>query len=436
MDDSETYFSETENNTSFNEWSKSTIFRLKNSNLDEKSELQRLNTELKKYLVNVQVLEEVNTRLVLEIENERGRHVPILKHLSDYNEKLTATRLELEKNSSDLVEKNLIFEENQDLILDVRQRINFLEYESSKIREKIPVLESELSVFENFKEDISKDVHSCARAVRNEKEKIANFTHAIEKSRKELNHSKSLNKRYEFEIETLKEELAFRKEIHKEELEETRKNVSNSSMSTAEIEVFYKNELARAIHDIRNDFNSLNQQRLQAYKKYKEEELPILINLNGTKNEIKPKPSRDNSRDSEPDLSRNNLELKSLKDSFSEKQSKLTCLENGLSDLKSGLLKKLDDKESEIDILKHRNENLMQELDYWQSNLRSKLENEIQTFRSILNCQYLIMQENSAEETSIMLETLIARKIPPRVIPNDSIETIEILKQIFNYFDW
>jgi hypothetical protein len=132
-----------------------------------------------------------------------------------------------------------------------------------------------------------------------------------------------------------------------------------------------------------------------------------------------------------------------LKKNYFDKINKLSQLESNLKDLKVGTVRNVEEKQKEIDTLKQQNTNLKADLDYWEKYLRSKLENEIQTFRSILNCQYLIMNEDSNGKGSILLENLIAKNISSSdVNPCDSGEMTlgeclgETLQQIFNYFDY
>ncbi len=171
MENSEN-ISNSESRSSFFEWSKSTIRRFKNSNIDEKSEMQRLNVELNKYLTNVRILEDLNSALLSEIEQERKRDVPIFTSSGELNEKLLETRKELEKSALDLVEKKLSNDENKELITDLRQKTSFFEFESSLFKQKIPILEVQLNEFLRFKEVIFFDVNRLEKAIKTEQEKM------------------------------------------------------------------------------------------------------------------------------------------------------------------------------------------------------------------------------------------------------------------------
>jgi lamin B len=435
MENSEN-LSNSESRSSFFEWSKSTILRFKNSNIDEKGEMQRLNVELKKYLTNVRILEDLNNALLSEIEQERKRDVPIFTSSGELNEKLLEIRKELEKSALDLVEQNLSNDENKESISDLRHKTNFFEYESSLFKQKIPILEAQLNEFLRFKEVIFFDVNRLEKAIKTEQEKLNKTNSEIQNSRKVLNSSKLSNKKIEFEIDTLKDELAFRQEVHNQELDEMKKNIAKNTLSDVQIDELFRNELINSIKKIRQDFYTLNEQQLQDYKKYKQEEVDISVSLIDEENETR---SRiDNSldlsnRESETDLTLYNTELNLLKKNYFDKINKLSQLESNLKDLKEGTVRSVEEKQKEIDTLKQKNTNLKADLDYWEKYLRSKLENEIQTFRSILNCQYLIMNEDSNDKSSILIENFIAKKNSSSgVNPCDS----ETLQTIFNYFDY
>ena len=432
----------TEHKSAFSEWTKAAILRLKNSNCTEKNELQRLNTELKTYLGNVQVLEELNNVLIAEVENEKKRSVLIFTDKSHLDEEIQNARVDLENNAVFIVEKNVIIEENRSSIDEMSERMRFFETEANISRKKIHTLTNELNEIEYLKDDLLGDVDSLEKILANEQDKIALASNDVEKLRKTLNLARSNSKKIEFQIETLKDDIIFRKEVHREELNEFRANGERSSVSNVQLDFFYKNELANAVKQIRQDFNTLNEQQLRDYKKHKEEELASVVSMVKEEqlfaNEMKAR--RDQSRELESnetlnEFNANNKEIKLLQTNFAQKMTKLNELEKKFSDLKNKMIHGWDEQQSEIDSLKEQNASLLNEIDYWESYTRSKLENEIQTYRSILNCHLLM--DNSANEASVMLKNLkVSMAKTNSSESDDTIETVEILRQIFNYFDW
>ena len=210
--------------SALSDWTRATILRLKKSNSSEKSELQRLNSELKTYLGNVQVLEELNNVLLAEVESERKRHFPLFMDKSEHNVEIQKARSDLEIQSLGLVEQNLLIEEAQSATQDLTVRAKFHEVDSDLSREKIFTLRTELGQMVHLKTALLEDVASLNEIVNREEEKATKAFNETEKLRKALSSSKYGNKKIEFEIDTLRDEIIFSKEVHREELEEWRKH--------------------------------------------------------------------------------------------------------------------------------------------------------------------------------------------------------------------
>lgn len=69
-------------------------------------------------------------------------------------------------------------------------------------------------------------------------------------------------------------------------------------------------------------------------------------------------------------------------------------------DIKLKNREKLERLQNEIDRLIQENDSYANDIEYWDTVTRTKLESEIQTYRSILNCQIKLMQNsNLAYET-------------------------------------
>ena len=198
--------------------------------------------------------------------------------------------------------------------------------------------------------------------------------------------------------------------------------------SPATVDFFYKSELATAVKQIRQDFSTLNDQQLSDYKRLKEDELATAVRL-ATEEKVfadEMKSQRDRSREIDTqnvhaELDVNVKEMRNLQASYGEKMSKLAELERRFSELKSKMIQSWDDQQSEIDALKQENATLLGEVDYWDRHARAKLENEIQTYRSILSCLM------SSESTVVCATS---------TVNSASSDTIDMLRSIFNYFDW
>lgn len=446
--------SELDHKTLISDWTKAAVLSLKNSSSNDKNELQRLNAELKKYLSDVRVLEELNAALLEQVERERQGSQPQLMDKSSLDEKLQLVRVDLEKESLKAVEREIKIDEAQSLAMDVNERTKFLALEADLARKKIYILETQLSEFQAQKETLLRGAAIAADAIQREEERISKGEIDLERLRKALSSARSANKKIEFEIHTYSDEVEFRKEVHKEECDDLRRRPLQGPLSTVDLNNFYKKELINAVSQIRQDFQNLNENQLNDYKKHKEGELAVAVSVaeNEKRIAIQAKAKRDSSRDLDgadslelsASLKVTRTEIEALNNGHISMMNKLASLESKLYELrlKNGTL--MDHQQSEIDDLKAQNDEMLNELDYWGRVTRVKLENEIQTYRSILNCQVKLMGDSASEATIALNDIKLnsTRSDPAPLPPSPSKlakpeekEAIDTLRQVFNYFD-
>jgi hypothetical protein len=254
------------------------------------------------------------------------------------------------------------------------------------------------------------------------------------------------------------DELAFRKEVHKEELEDLRKRVTQGPLSTLDINNFYKSELISAVKQIRDDFHTLNERQLVDFKKHKEGELAVAFSIAEeekvfaqqvkTRRETSVERDSQSAKEMEVFIKDSKPEIEILSKRNNDLMNRLAALENNLYEMRLKNGDKLDRQQFEIDKIKQQNDEMINELEYWGRVTRAKLENEIQTYRSILNCQVKLMQD-SASEATITLQTIKTTPTTPaatnvekkkeestiKTSKTDEKEAIQILKQVFNYMD-
>lgn len=253
--------------------------------------------------------------------------------------------------------------------------------------------------------------------------------------------------------------MAFRKEVHKEELEDLKKRMTQGPLSTLDLNNFYKSELISAVKQIRDDFHALNERQLDDFRKHKDGELAVAHSLaeeekafaQQVKSRRETSVERDsqNSKEMEVFLKDSKPEFEILSKRHNDQMNKLAALENSLYEMRLKNGDQLERQQFEIDKIKNQNEDMINELEYWGRVTRAKLENEIQTYRSILNCQVKLMHD-SASEAEIVLQNIKStatttaasanfdtQKVETKdqVSKSDEQEAMEILKQVFNYMD-
>lgn len=238
--------------------------------------------------------------------------------------------------------------------------------------------------------------------IEREKGKQESSEKEIENLRISLNETKARNKNLEFQTHTLLDEVEFRKAIFLEESNYLRTRFNGTILNSTELTGFYKNELAIAIRQIRQDFVSLNEQQMREYKELKEQELAFASKIADEDRAIAEQTRARLSQNS--DLERQNAqELNalsiSLKDEYlilqaeyEELLKRLEMYQDQYKELKDVNAAVVDKLTAEIAELKEQNQGYTNELEYWDRVTRTKLESEITTYRSLLNSQLKVVQ--------------------------------------------
>ena len=401
-------------NTVLSEWTKVAVTKIKSANTNEKSELQRLNSQLQKYLDDVKVLENLNAKLIAEVENAKAKSIPKIMDKSQVDKELEGVRTSLENKSNECVKFEIDLEEKQTEIQHINQRLKFLQNEADVHKNKIFTLQSQLNDIQTQKEHLVRSAHLAEDDIKREQERAFKAEGDLAKLRKSLSDSRSNNKKLEFAMQTILDQLAFIKAVHQEEVNDLRTRVTTGPISNLDLNNFYKTELVNAVRQIREDFHTLSAQQLSDYKEYKEGELAVTMDqIKQDKlmaQQLKSKQDASLDLDSasvkelDASLTQNKAELNQLNARQAELLHKLTSLENRLEENRMRTADILDRKDYEIDQLKQQNGSYLDELDYWGRVTRTKLESEIQTYRSILNCQVKLMQSSTNAATILTFQ--------------------------------
>lgn len=258
----------------YGEFAKETIQKLKSSKEFEKNELQKLNSQFRAYLDDVKRLEEANRALDDEVENAKKIYVPREMDKSGLDSALDNIRRKLEDSSLDAARLQAGIEENENKIKSWADKIKFFKNETEIQRQKIPDLEAIADDLKNQKDYILRASRMADDDIRRERDRMEKADKDLADTILRLKDARTQNKKLEFEIQTLLDELAFRKAVFGEEITEMGKQ--NQLLSPQDLTRFYKNELLSAIQDIRKDFHNLNEQQLKDYKAQKERELDAI----------------------------------------------------------------------------------------------------------------------------------------------------------------
>jgi hypothetical protein len=135
-------------------WTKNVISQLKQSSVTERNELQRLNVELKSYLDSTKALENLNKKLLDDVEKARNRALPTIVDKSEHDKQLDLARQKLEHESLEVVKTQIKVEENQSLHQHLSDRIRFFAKEADLQREKILALQNQLQDLSGQRESL------------------------------------------------------------------------------------------------------------------------------------------------------------------------------------------------------------------------------------------------------------------------------------------
>ncbi|RNA25655.1 calmodulin [Brachionus plicatilis] len=430
---------EVESFTAMEQYTKNAVLKLKNSNMTEKNELKKLNAQLHNYLENVRALEALNKHLISEVDRAKGFHFPTLANKNSADQEVQRVRVKLETESYDCVKHQTRILESEGLINELNQRIKFFQTESEAQRQKIGALQNQLDAFKEQRESLVRSALVAEDDIAREQGKHLKAEKDLDNLRSSLKDNRLKNKGLEFEIQTLLDELSFRKAVYNEEITELRSKPEGTILNPVDLSNFYKNELITAVKQIRSDFKHLSEQQIKDYKEHKENELSVVVQaaeyekVMAERAKSKLEASIDlehfNVSELHSSLNSSKSEISVVNQRNNDLVKRLSSLENGLMDIKLKNKEKLERLQNEIDKLILENDSYANDIEYWDTVTRTKLESEIQTYRSILNCQIKLMQNSN-----LSYETYLNKTSTTTASSTES-ESINILRQVFNYFD-
>jgi hypothetical protein len=381
-------------------WIKSIILKIKATDESDRSELKRLNSDLRAYLDHVRALENLNRKLIVDVENARVKSVPTIMDKTQYERELDALRLKLSQHSFSAVSSQVSIEESTKLSQSLNELIKFFVHESDLQRQKISILQNTLAEIARQREAIARNFKSIDDEVKSAK---VGFTHAerdLENARAQLKDAKLRHKRVLLDRNALRDELEFRKALYEIERGDLRNGYSYDPRN---VDVsFYANELQNAIAQIKQDFYNLSQRQLDDYKQSKENELSIRtqeyeyekrINESAIARSIAEQNAEmGNINELRLSYNRNQSELEQLSIRHNELLSRLKHLDNRVEENRERNFNILNQKQDEIDMLREDNSLIASELANWEGQTRARLEAEIQTYKSILESQMRLLR--------------------------------------------
>ncbi|XP_058814340.1 lamin Dm0-like [Topomyia yanbarensis] len=244
--------------SSMTEISETALSPSRRSRLQEKNSLINLNDRLVCYIERVRFLEQENSRLSLELaasQDAANREIANLKSI--YEGELTDARKLLDETARDKakveIDAKRYWEESDQL----RMKLNKKTKELTEVEKEARISEArviELTANYNSACSERKKLHDELRETEMEAAKLKK---TFENMRKDLEHETLLRVDLENNVQSLREELTFKEQVHLQELSESK---LRRQSDLSEIDGFlmeqYETKLQQTLQELRDQYDS------------------------------------------------------------------------------------------------------------------------------------------------------------------------------------
>jgi chromosome segregation ATPase len=225
--------------------------KIKETNAQEKSELQRLNHQLQVYLENVKKLESLNTSLLSEVDNSKTSRRNSGATTVTEIQNLESLRTRLEQEQSGAVRNRVRIEDSERFSAFLNQRIQFFQNESELTRQKLQSLQVHLSGVSTQRENLRRGSKNLEDEIKREFERQLQAEKEFDQLRGALREARGKNQKIEYEIKTIMEMVTFYKNTYSEEINSLKVQNKKPLISASDLNKFYREELDLAIKQIR-----------------------------------------------------------------------------------------------------------------------------------------------------------------------------------------
>lgn len=305
----------------------------------EKQELIELNDRFSSYLDRVRYFEQTNKQLQNTLDQLRSKwgfdsdrlkseYEPELNHLRKTIDLATVEKAKAEIRAK-RAEFDLIYYKK--LVDDISQWTNQDKLKINSLQSTIDENQREFEHVQRLMADSMSDIEKYRNEMKHLYEEISRLLI-------ELDQETMARIKIENEKQTLEEQIPFLSAIHEQEMNELR-NLSSPNIGI-DPTTFYKNELQRAIREIRNDFENLSRsQRLELEEYYKIKTDEVIQQAQQQKQQQNNQLiNQENSNQIRVSINETKKELFDLQQDYNNYLQKMSQLESELEALKRGFL--------------------------------------------------------------------------------------------------
>jgi intermediate filament protein if len=224
----------------------------------EKKTMQGLNDRLGNYIDRVKKLEEQNRKLVSELEDLRSRWGKDTSEIKiKYSDSLSDARKDIDNAARQKAEIDVKVARLRDDLNEYRSRYEDIQHRRDGDKEKIAQWTNAIADAQSELEML----RARWKQLTDEEKRLngdnTRLWDELTKARNDLDEETLGRIDFQNQVQTLMEELEFLRRVHEQEVKELQALLAQAPADTRE---FFKNELALAIRDIKDEYDYIAQQ--------------------------------------------------------------------------------------------------------------------------------------------------------------------------------